>query len=96
VYDLEETATDFPDEIAQVHRDCSLVVRRYCLETTHFVFQLEYVLTPSGRLEARNELCPWVTNPVECSPGMETHSDTSSSTASDIDDNEFEGPLEMF
>jgi hypothetical protein len=33
---------------------------------------------------------------VECSPGIETHSDTSSSTASDIDDSEFEGPLEMF
>jgi hypothetical protein len=93
--EIEEAALDMPDGIADVYREFSLTVKRNCLERTNFLFQLGYVLTPAGRLEARNELCPWLNDPASILPTQDAYSETSSSTGSDLDDSEVEAPTEI-
>jgi hypothetical protein len=92
---LEEAGLELPDEIADVYREFLLTVKRNCLERANLLFQLGDVLTPTGRFEARNELCPWVNGPAEVLPTQDAYREPSSSTASDVDESGFDGPAEI-
>jgi hypothetical protein len=90
---FEAAATKLPNPIANAYQECSLNMKRYCLETTHFICQLSSVLTVEGRHKARNGLCSWVTDPPNADDGKEETSD-SSSTSSDVDGCELEWQIE--
>jgi hypothetical protein len=47
-HDVEQEGRRLPSDMADAHRQFSLIVRRLCIETTAGLFQRAHILTPRG------------------------------------------------
>jgi hypothetical protein len=52
-------------KLRKVSRDCAAIIRERTLDTTNYIFQLAFVLTPAGREQARAEIFGQRSDPTD-------------------------------